>query len=222
MHALWHAWLAGIGHLLAILTSTLGGSLGLAIIATSLLVRLALLPATYRMARQGWQRQRIMQGLKPRLEALRKRHRDDSRQQLEATQALYREHGLKPIPAGGLLVALAQMPIAIGLYHAIERGVAHGARFLGLGSLAQPNLLLALGVAALTALALHLNPALPESARLAMMGLQTLITLAVVWHLASGLALYWGASSAVGVAQSLLMRRYVHRQAAATLPASPR
>lgn len=35
------------------------------------------------------------------------------------------------------------------------------------------------------------------------------VTLLVVWRVATGVGLYWGAASLVGVAQSLLLRRTV-------------
>lgn len=41
------------------------------------------------------------------------------------------------------------------------------------------------------------------------------MTLAIAWRLSVGLGLYWGASSAVGVVQSVLLRRASRPTAAA-------
>lgn len=89
------------------------GSLGFSIIILTILVRILVWPfmgsqikATKKMA-----------DLKPHLDELKKKHKDDRQTLAAAQMALYKEHGVNP--AGGCLPALFQIPIFIGLYQAI-------------------------------------------------------------------------------------------------------
>ncbi|GIV31700.1 MAG: membrane protein insertase YidC [Saprospiraceae bacterium] len=91
------------------LTSLIGIK-GLAIIILTLLVKLALYPLTYKMLYS----QAKMSVLKPQLEALRKKYKDDQTQIQMETMKLYREFGVNPL--GGCLPVVLQMPIWFALY----------------------------------------------------------------------------------------------------------
>lgn len=200
--------------LLEHLAQLLDGSTGLALIVVSLTARLALLPLTYRSARRSWRQQRQLAAIKPQIEALRERHHDDPRALVQATQALHRRHGIPMMSVRNLMTGLIQMPVVLTLYAAIRRGAAHAGRFLWIGNLGRPDMLLALIVAALAGFAALLNPALPEQAHTLLQLLPVLITFFVVWHLSAGLGLYWAASNSVNIAQMLLLRRHAAAQQA--------
>ena len=200
---------------LARLAQLLGGSYGLAVIAVAVVVRLALLPLSLRLAEQGWHRQRRMQALKPALDALRERHARDPLAYAQAAQALQKQHGITSGLGGGLLVSAVQAPLAIGIYAAIRQSIAAAGSFLWIPRLARPDLLLALAVAALTWAAIALNPALPAQVKTALQMLPVLVSFLMVWHLAAGFGLYWAGSSSVNVLQAVLLRRRVHRQVTA-------
>lgn len=210
---MWTTFVDGIGGLLAQLASLLDGSYGLAVIALALAVRLALLPLTLRAAEQGWRRQRKLAALKPEIEALRQRHAGEPAAQAAALQALYRRHGIGAGLGSGLLTALVQAPLGMGIYAAIRRGAAGAGSFLWIPKLVRPDLGLALLVAALSLAAAMLNPMLPEQARTVLQWLPALVAFFTVWHLAAGLGLYWLGSSTATVAQTLLLRRRIRRLA---------
>jgi YidC/Oxa1 family membrane protein insertase len=205
-----HIWDSFVGYLVAALfalAQVYGGSLGLAIITLSLSVRIALLPFTLQLARHAQASQRKLHALQPRIDAIRAKYGSD-RQRLNAELfRLFRRHGYNPISGRTFFGGLAQLPIGIGLYTAISRGIGDGGRFLWILNLARPDVILALLTGALTYLASVLSPEMPQQVRIVVTLVPALMTVYFVWNLASGVGLYWATSSTVGVLQSALMRR---------------
>ncbi|MBX2892087.1 MAG: membrane protein insertase YidC [Saprospiraceae bacterium] len=83
---------------------------GIVILMLTLLVKLLLYPLTYRMVLS----QSKMAALKPRLEALKKKHGDDQQAMSMETMKMYSEYRVNPL--GGCLPILLQMPIWFALY----------------------------------------------------------------------------------------------------------
>lgn len=90
--------------------NSLIGIKGIAIIILTLLVKLALYPLTYKMLYS----QSKMAVLKPQIEGLRKKFKDDQSQIQMETMKLYREFGVNPL--GGCFPVVLQMPIWFALY----------------------------------------------------------------------------------------------------------
>lgn len=86
------------------------GSSGLVIFMLTLIVKLLLYPLTYRMLYS----QSKMGALKPQLEQLKLKYKDDQQQQQMEQMKMFREFGVNPL--GGCLPMLLQMPIWIALY----------------------------------------------------------------------------------------------------------
>lgn len=86
------------------------GSMGVVILVLTLIVKMVLYPLTYRMLYS----QSKMGALKPQIENLKVRFKDDQQAQQMETMKLYREFGVNPL--GGCLPMLLQMPIWIALY----------------------------------------------------------------------------------------------------------
>ena len=83
---------------------------GLVILLLTLLVKLVLWPLTYKMIYS----QSKMSSLKPQLDKLKEKHKDDAQKIQMETMAMYREFGVNPL--GGCLPMLLQMPIWFALY----------------------------------------------------------------------------------------------------------
>ncbi len=86
------------------------GSKGLAILLLTFLVKMALYPITYKMLYS----QAKTQALKPRMDKLKEKYKDDSKKVQMETMKLYQEYGVNPV--GGCLPMLLQMPIWFALY----------------------------------------------------------------------------------------------------------
>jgi YidC/Oxa1 family membrane protein insertase len=90
---------------------------GLAIIVLVVVVRGLLHPLTRRSQISMMRVTKQMASVKPELEAIQKRHKDDPKRVQEETIRLYREKGINPLGcAGGMVPTFLQMPIWIALY----------------------------------------------------------------------------------------------------------
>jgi len=90
--------------------ASLIGSMGIVILILTFIVKMVLYPLTYRMLYS----QSKMAALKPQIEHMKVKFKDDQQQQQVETMKLYREFGVNPL--GGCLPMLLQMPIWIALY----------------------------------------------------------------------------------------------------------
>jgi YidC/Oxa1 family membrane protein insertase len=184
------------------------GSVGVAVILVSLVVRLALLPLTLRLARRAAAHRQRLQDLKPELERLQRRYADDPSALWRETAAFYRNRGVKQVDMAGMLGGLAQAPVFIALYSALRRGLGPGIRFLWIADSAVPNAVLTIIVAGLATASIAAGPATGgRTTQVIFLGLMGAMTL---WFLSSTSALFalsTGAGSAVGALQGFLLRR---------------
>jgi YidC/Oxa1 family membrane protein insertase len=112
------AWLAdGMLWFLAFLHDYVVFDWGLAIIALVIVVRLAL-HKTQKKSQISMQRfSRAMQAMKPELDALQKKFKDDPARMQQEQMRLFKEKGVSPAGCvAGLLPTFAQMPIWMALY----------------------------------------------------------------------------------------------------------
>ncbi|NWF69486.1 MAG: membrane protein insertase YidC [Chloroflexi bacterium] len=122
--------------LMTLLYSWLGQNMVLAIIAFTLLIRLA----TYPLTAQQQRSMRAQQELAPKLRKLQEKYKNDREKLAQEQMAMYREAGINPL--GGCLPLLIQFPILIALYQAIIYALANTpTQLLGLsGRLLIPGL----------------------------------------------------------------------------------
>lgn len=99
----------------------LGGNLGLAIIALTLLVRAVLIPFTIPSLKSA---QKIAK-LKPELDKLKKKHAKDPKMLQEQQLALYKRNNVNP--AGGCLPFIVQFIFLIALYRVFIDSLGNGA-----------------------------------------------------------------------------------------------
>jgi YidC/Oxa1 family membrane protein insertase len=86
------------------------GALGIAIIIFTVIIRLILSPIMAKQLKSA----RQMANLKPKLDELTTKHKNDKQQLQQAQLQLYKEHGINP--AAGCLPMLLQFPLLIALY----------------------------------------------------------------------------------------------------------
>ena len=94
-------WFAGMGFV---------GNFGLAILATTVLVKLAFFP----LANKSYESMAKMKNLQPEMEKLRERFKDDRAKQQQELMALYRKEKINPL--AGCLPILLQIPVFFALY----------------------------------------------------------------------------------------------------------
>ncbi len=208
--AIWASFVGAFEASLLVLTQALGGNLASAIVVFSLGVRLALLPLTYRIARQALANRAKLLALQPNLEKLRQRFRKDPRCLLTETSRLYAKHDYKP--TAGALGTLIQLPFILVAFQALRSVLASGAsgRFFWISNIARPDIGLALAVTALTYVVALMSPQIGSDARWLVIGLPTVLTLVFLLRMSAGYGLYWGVSTLMSGVQSLMLRRHVN------------
>jgi len=105
-------------NVLIVMSHYLADNFGLAIIALTIIVNLAMLPLTLSQLRSA----RVMQELQPRLAELQKKYAKDKQKLAQEQMRLYKESGVKP--AGCAFTMIIQMPVWIAVYQAIMLALA--------------------------------------------------------------------------------------------------
>lgn len=92
---------------------------GLAIILFTIVIKLLMLPLSIKQQKSMTKMQRV----RPLLEYVQKKYKDDPQRMQQETMKIYKEEGASP--AGGCLPLLIQLPILIGLYRVIQRPLTY-------------------------------------------------------------------------------------------------
>ena len=87
---------------------------GLAVIAFTIIVRVAMVPLTLKQSKQ----MKAMGQLQPKVKQVQERHKNDRAKASQETMRLYREQGVNPLGCLGPMVI--QMPIFFGLFWALR------------------------------------------------------------------------------------------------------
>jgi len=105
-------------NVLIVLSHHLLSNFGLAVIALTIIVNIAMLSLTLKQLRAS----KAMQDLQPKLAELQKKYAKDKQKLAQEQMRLYKEAGMSP--AGCILPMLVQMPVWIALYQSIIRLLA--------------------------------------------------------------------------------------------------
>jgi YidC/Oxa1 family membrane protein insertase len=98
----------------------LPGSFGFAIIALTILVRLIVYP----LSKEQILLARKMEEMRPHLDKLNQKHKNDKKKLQEEQMKLYKDMGINP--ASGCLYAIIQIPVFIGLYQVLNLFLTRG------------------------------------------------------------------------------------------------
>lgn len=96
------------------------GKLGLAIISFTVFIRIVMYP----LFKKQMDTTNKLNALKPELDKLNQKYKDDKQKLQQEQLRLYQEAGINP--AAGCLLAIVQIPIFIGLYNALNYFVHNG------------------------------------------------------------------------------------------------
>ena len=96
------------------------GNWGWAIVLLTVIVRALLFPINRRSQGAMMHHGEQMAKIKPKLEALKKKHEKDPRKFAEEQMKLMRSEGVSMVPLGGCLPILLQIPIFFGLFSALR------------------------------------------------------------------------------------------------------
>ncbi len=214
------------------------GDVGLAIIATVVVVKLVLLPLSIKAAKT----QKILREIEPKLKEIKEKFKDNREEQARAMMAIYHEAGMNPFAS--IMVFFIQIPIVIALYLAVSKGggvalpaintdllysfiaapISVTMNFLGMIDITGKSLLLAF-LAAVTQffqIKLALPPLLPRdpnaapdlkddfmrNMQLQMRYVMPVLIFFAAYFISAAIALYFFVSNIAGILQELYVKRH--------------
>ena len=202
------------------LTNNYINNYGITIIVITLFLRLIFLPLTVKSMKSMKEVQFKMQALKPQIDAVKEKYKDDRQTQQTEMMKLYSSNGINPLSSlGGCLPLLLQFPIFIALYFALlySLDLRHSS-FLWIHDLSEPEHLfdiagipfrimpLLMGISWFISQKLTPTTA-PGSEtmelQMKMMQFLPIIFTVMFWGLPSGLILYWTVSNILSIGQQL-------------------
>jgi len=199
----------------------LTGNWGVAIILLTVVVKLVLLPLTYRsmVSMEG------MKKLQPRMEEIRKKYADNREQQNLEIMKLYQEAKVNPL--GGCLPLLIQMPVWIALFTALRNSFdLYGEPFIGPIwrdlTYKDPTYLLPLALGVSMVITQKMQPQMMDATQAKIMTwfLPIIFTLTLLQYPA-GLSLYIFTNNILSIAQQYGLRKWLDRNTPAAGGGTP-
>jgi len=115
----------------------------LCIVVLTVIVRLILLVPSKKQTQMNMKMMAMQEKLKPELDKLHEKYKDDFHAYNQAKTRLMMQHGVNPFSAmGGCLLLFAQMPIMMGLYYCLQESIFFRLEpFLWAENLSAPDML---------------------------------------------------------------------------------
>ncbi|HTQ45797.1 MAG TPA: membrane protein insertase YidC [Polyangiaceae bacterium] len=186
------------------------GNWGLAIIVLTLGLRIVLFPLTWKQIQSAV----AMRRLKPEIDALNAKFKDDPQAKNLAMMELWRKHKVNPL--GGCLPALVQMPIWFALYATLQTAVEfYHTRFLWFADLSAPDpfyiLPIVLGAAMIVQQRIVPQQGMDPVQQKMMMWLMPGVFTVMMLFLPAALGVYMLTNSLLGITQQLVTEKLYPR-----------
>jgi len=210
----WFAWFSEL--LLKIMTWVYGWApnWGLAVILTTLSIKIIFMPFTFAAARSG----RRMQQIQPLLKDIREKYKDNPKKLNEAQLALFKEHKVNPL--GGCLPMLITFPFFIGFFRMLMCAPEFRfASFLWVHDLSAPDTVaylgsfpirimpLLMGATMIYQMSLVPQPTMGDQTQARMMRFMPLIYMIFCYQYSCALSLYSTINGLFAIIQQLLINR---------------
>lgn len=187
---------------------SLGAPWWLSIVFLTVLVRAALFPLTIRQVKN----MRAVQELKPEMDSIRAKYKDDRRKQQEATMELYKKRRVNPL--AGFLPVLVQVPVFVTMYQVIRNHEEAFPSFASGGLLwftdltrADPYFVLPVLSASILIAAGSISSRNVDPGQRRMMWLLPIAFTTFIAKFPAGLFVYWVTSNTVTLVQNCLIYR---------------
>lgn len=208
---IWHLWTDGLTHLLSTIAAQFDVSQACAVILLTVFARLAMMPLSLASALRSERNRKKAALLKPELDKLKERYRDDPQGLGTATMQLYRQHGISFFDRLSLLNAGTQTAFGLGLLQAL-RSTPLASPFLWIGNIARPDVLLTVIVCVLMSVSMFVAPSASAQPSLwIMVAISCIVTMMTLAAMPSAVGLYWAASNIFSIGQSVALRALLRR-----------
>ncbi|HXN34045.1 MAG TPA: membrane protein insertase YidC [Polyangiaceae bacterium] len=186
------------------------GNWGIAIIVVTVCLRVFLFPLTWKQIKSTI----AMRKLKPEIDALNDRFKDDAQAKNVAMMELWRKHKVNPL--GGCVPALVQMPVWFAMYATLQTAVEfYHTKFLWFADLSAPDkyfvLPFVLGVAMIVQQRIVPQQGMDPVQQKMMTWLMPGIFTVMMLFLPAALGVYMLTNSVLGITQQLVMEKLFPR-----------
>jgi YidC/Oxa1 family membrane protein insertase len=193
-----------------------GLSWGASIIGLTVVIRLLILPLTFKQVRS----MQALQRLQPEMKKIQQRYKDDKQRQQQAMMEFYKEHQVNPL--GSCLPLILQIPFFIGLYQTLrsapfKREVGDAGQFFFIPNITKPltghttelvvMIVLYVGTQLLSSYVSSFNVQDKNQKRL--LFLFPFLFVPVVINFEAGLLVYWITTNCWTIGQQLFVRRFL-------------
>ncbi|WP_372369471.1 YidC/Oxa1 family membrane protein insertase [Candidatus Uabimicrobium sp. HlEnr_7] len=203
---LWESFVSVIQSVLFTTAQCCNGSLGLGILIVSVVFRLLFLPLNWKIAKMMAFRSEKLREIRPQLESIRKKYRNDPRTSMNKTFELLRSHNVQGFSWLNLLGFL-QVPFVLAIMSVVKKVEVS---FLWIKNIARPDFILAFAIGTISYLLVLLSPEMQHKEVLAT--LLTIVTVVSMSYVAAGFALYVFVASCFSFAEKLVLQRVINKR----------
>ncbi|MHC4662098.1 MAG: YidC/Oxa1 family membrane protein insertase [Planctomycetota bacterium] len=223
----WFFWLADLFYWILRFFYAIFRNYGVAIIALTAIIRGGMHPLSRRQTLSMEKYQKSMQAIKPELDALKEKYKNNPKKFSQEQMKLMKERGVPLLPIAGCLPLLLQLPVFIGLWRCLTYSVElrHQPFIPGwISDLSQPDTLghlplfggvpiniLPIACIAVMVLQMRLQPkpadAQQQTSQKMMMYIFPVMFGFMFYSLPSGLTLYFFSSTLVGLVEHKLLKK---------------
>ena len=186
------------------------GNWGLAIITMTICLRSLLFPLTYKSIKTTI----AMRKLKPELDSLNAKFKDDAQAKQLATMELWKKHGVNPF--GGCLPQVVQMPVWFAMYTTLRTAVeTYHVQFLWFKDLSAPDpfyiLPLLLGAFMIVQQRIVPQQGMDPTQQKMMMWMMPIVFTVMMLFLPAALGVYMLTNSILGIVQQVVLEQVAPR-----------
>src|SRR5699024_82256 len=202
--------------------SLLQGNYGIAIIVITISIRFVLMPFFIKQSKNSKESQGKMALIKPEMDAIKEKYKSkkssaDQLHMQNELKELYQLHNFNPVKlAAGCMPLLLQMPILIGFYYAIRRTPEIADQSFHWHNLGETDILFVAIAVFIYFIQSRVNLIGMEGsgkAQMKIMGfLSPLMIGFISLNVPAALPLYWAVSGLYMIFQTLIIKRFVHKQ----------
>ncbi|MBT5969311.1 MAG: membrane protein insertase YidC [Nitrospina sp.] len=179
---------------------------GWAIIFVTIIIKIIFAPLTHK----SFKSMKGMHKVQPYVKIIQERHKGDRQKMNEEMIELYKKHKVNPL--GGCLPMLLQIPVFIGLYHALFFSIElRGAPFVGWVkdlSVADPYYVWPVIMGATMFLQQKLNPSIGDPMQQKIMMMLPIVFTFLFMSFPSGLVLYWTINNILTISQQAYIYKF--------------
>lgn len=197
------------------------GNWGIAIICMTFCLKLALFPLSLKQIKTTL----AMRKLKPEVDALNEKFKDDAQAKNLAMMELWKKHGVNPF--GGCLPQLVQMPVWFAMYTTLQTAVEmYHVKFLWFSDLSAPDKLFILplvlgGLMIVQQRIVPQQPGMDPVQQKMMMWMLPIVFTVMMLFLPAALGVYMLTNSLIGILQQVVVEQVAPRPGKDTDPGGP-